>query len=212
VFATSSYQYIQTWKNSITLWDNVISLYPDVAKPYALRGTFKGKSGDLEGSLKDFEHALALDTTYAPTYEGLGNIYGAKGQAPKALQMFEKALSLDPKNGKSYYNRAVANLQLNRLDLVLPDLDQALALAPNSTPDIQALRGFVQIQQKQYDAAIASYNQTIQLRPDANAYYYQGIAYLNNNQPEKARANFLKALQLNPKLSEAQQYLDKMGN
>lgn len=211
-FATSSYQYIQTWKNSITLWDNVINLYPDVAKPYALRGTFKGKSGDLAGSLKDFEHALALDTTYAPTYEGLGNIYGAQGQAPKALQMFEKAIKLDPKNGKSYYNRAMANVQLNRLELVLPDLDQALALAPNSTPDIQSLRGFVQIQQKQYDAAIASYNQVIQLRPDANAYYYQGIAYLNNNQSEKARANFLKALQLNPKLSEAQQYLDKMGN
>ncbi|MBK9458329.1 MAG: tetratricopeptide repeat protein [Sphingobacteriales bacterium] len=73
----------------------------------------------------------------------------------------------------------------------------------------RGLCAVVQIQQKQYDAAIASYNQVIQLRPDANAYYYQGIAYLNNNQPEKARANFLKALQLNPKLSEAQQYLDK---
>jgi len=48
--------------------------------------------------------------------------------------------------------------------------------------------------------------------PDANAYYYQGIAYFNNNQPQEARTNFSKALQLNPKLSEAQQYLDKMGN
>ncbi|MBK9458330.1 MAG: hypothetical protein IPN94_02550 [Sphingobacteriales bacterium] len=97
VFATSSYQYIQTWKNSITLWDNVISLYPNVAKPYALRGTFKGKSGDLEGSLKDFEQALALDTTYAPTYEGLGNIYGARASPSPSPKCSKRPLKLAPK-------------------------------------------------------------------------------------------------------------------
>ena len=212
IFAGLSYQYIQKWKDTVALWDNVIELYPSIAKPYALRGVFKGKSGDLEGSLKDFELSLKLDTAYAPTYEGLGNIYGAKGQAQKALEMFEKALQLDPRNGKSYYNRAVANLQLNKIDLVLPDLAKALELSPNNAPEIYALQGFVQLQQKQYSAAIALYSQSIQLKPNANSYHYRGVAYFNNNEPNNARTDFLQALQLNPNLTESQQYLNKLGN
>lgn len=207
LFAVRTHNYIPAWKNTLALWDNVIQYYPDVAKPYTLRGTFKGKSGDLAAAIKDFEHALSLDTVYAATYEGLGNAYGFQGQPQKALAMFEKALQYDPNNGKSYYNRALANVQLQQFDRVLPDLDRALELTPNRAGEIASLRGYIYLQQKKYADAVNAYGQALQIQPTAAAYCYRGVAQMNLNNHTAARADLQRALQIDPNMAEAKQYL-----
>lgn len=212
LFAIQAKHYTKAWKDTIVLWDNVINLYPNTSNAYTMRGTYKGKNGDLNAAVKDFEHALSLDSTYAATYEGLGNVYGYQQQPQKALEMFEKALQYDSNNGKSYFNRALANVQLEQYERVLPDLDRALTLTPNRAMEILSLRGFTYLKLQQYPQSIEAYSQSLKAQPNnASAYLYRGMAYYNNNNKENAKTDFNKALQLNPKLSEAQQYLNLLG-
>jgi tetratricopeptide (TPR) repeat protein len=53
------------------------------------------------------------------------------------------------------------------------------------------------------DAAIASYDKSIDLRPTADAYNHRGVAYFDKGEYERAIDDYTEALRLNPTLAEA---------
>ena len=64
---------------------------------------------------------------------------------------------------------------------------------------------------KQYDQAILEFQKALKLDPgNARILYNLGIIYESKEDIEIAKTFYLKALELDPKLEEAQKYLDKL--
>ena len=51
-----------------------------------------------------------------------------KGDLNAAIQDYTEAINVDPSNAKSYYNRAIAKMAMNRSDEALKDLQIASKL------------------------------------------------------------------------------------
>ena len=64
---------------------------------------------------------------------------------------------------------------------------------------------------KQYDEALSEFQKALKLDPqDARILYNLGIIYESKEDIEIAKTLYLKALELDPKLEEAQKHLDKL--
>ena len=64
---------------------------------------------------------------------------------------------------------------------------------------------------KQYDEALSEFQEALKLDPgNARTLYNLGIIYESKEDIEIAKTLYLKALELDPKLEEAQKHLDKL--
>jgi Flp pilus assembly protein TadD len=59
-------------------------------------------------------------------------------------------------------------------------------------------RGIAYADKRDYDRAIADYNQAIRLNPNSSAYNNRGAAYYNKGNKTQAWADYNKALELDP--------------
>ncbi len=190
---------IETWRNSDTLWTNVIDLHTingnvlqqNMEQPLSIRGNYYGKMSEktanqtesmqyINKAFEDFENAARLGSKRAEVYEGMGNTYGRRGyqmqlegKAELAKQQFEKAL-------KNYnlaleYKANKGSTYFNRAITY-----SILGLHLN---------------------AIEDYTLSIQFQPQQiqKATVNRGISYLKTKQFEAAVQDFNTALQYNPK-------------
>ncbi|MDR1574716.1 MAG: hypothetical protein LBS37_01810 [Treponema sp.] len=81
--------------------------------------------------------------------------------------------------------------------------------APPRTSRTFLDQGITSASRGDYDLAIADYTRTINLNPnDSYAYNYHGYAYLMKDDESRARADFLKALQIDPNNAAARKNLN----
>ena len=195
-FSFLSYQTFQAckiWKNSESLWTNVINQFPyeqyaKVFRAYQNRGNYYGKNGRIEESLKDLNIAVQLEPNESKTYESLGNAYGSINQLDKALSFYKKAIELDPKKASLYFNRAVVFSQQRKFSEAFQDYQKALDLG-QELYSILPNRAFANMEAGNLDAALADYNSLIQYNPNNLRFYlFRGKLYFK-------RTNFAAAIQ-----------------
>ena len=65
--------------------------------------------------------------------------------------------------------------------------------------EAKKLKGNEEFKKKNYAAAVGLYTEGIQLDPSQDVLYSnRGLSYMNLNEPEKAKMDFSKAIELNP--------------
>lgn len=208
-----SMQQVDTWKNTETLFNRVISIYPTQDRPYATIGNYLGKKGRIDEALQYMEKAVELGSKRGDLYEGLGNAYGSKQQFDKALSYFNKGIEFEPTKWGLYYNRAITYLMLNRSAEAFPDFEKTLELAPHKKQDVLFNRGRAYINTQKYTEALRDLDELLALlpQPNAEAYYLRGIAKHGLNDKQGAIDDYRKALQLNPQLTDAVTKLTALG-
>ncbi|MFK8102428.1 MAG: tetratricopeptide repeat protein [Saprospiraceae bacterium] len=191
------------WKNSETLWTNVIEQFPytDYAKvfrAYQNRGNYYGKNGRIEESLSDLNIAVQLEPNESKTYESLGNAYGSQNQLEKALSFYQKAIALDPSKASLYFNRAVVFSQQKRFNEAFRDYQKAIDLGQDLYT-VLPNRAFAQMEAGQFAAALADYNSLIQAQPNnARFYLFRGKVYFKQANYPAAIQDFQIYVNANP--------------
>ncbi|CAG0994598.1 hypothetical protein MTYP_02472 [Methylophilaceae bacterium] len=106
------------WKDSISLWDRQIAVYPGkVPHAYNLRGlAYDEQKRHLE-AIADFDMAVALDPGYAYAYNNRGNARKAIGEFGKAIDDYLKAASIAPHLAEPYINLSVAYSETGEMEL-----------------------------------------------------------------------------------------------
>jgi tetratricopeptide (TPR) repeat protein len=202
---------VKVWKNSETLWSQVLQYYPKEDLALANRGNHRGKTGNIEGAIADFEKAIADGCLRADVYEGLGNSYGTlSNQKPdqkeallaKAIAMYQKALELEPQKGNIHFNLGISQLQTNPVQSVHA-FTEALRLMPYKEMEILPVLGLSLLNAGKYQDAIQTITQAIEKGVETEfVYYYRGLAYYGMGDTPNAVADFNKALSINPKNQE----------
>jgi len=178
VLAVQAKSRVSIWKNSDTLWSDVIEKYPyEVEVAYKNRGNYWGKEhGDAAKAYENYVVLKHMNSKDTKVYSNMGNVYAMRNQADSAMWAYTKAIELDGKNEEAYINRGITYAMMKQYDQALSDFNHAEQITGPSVSILQN-RSYSYLASGQYDKALADYNQFIQLQPNnAQAYYYRGLA------------------------------------
>ncbi len=140
-FSALAYGRTAVWRDTLSLFDDVIEKGHGSAWVYGTRGLVKLHAGDLAEARRDLDRALALDPDYTPGLCYRGVVHYLLREYPAALADLDRAIALAPATSGAYRDRGKVKLALRDEVGALADFDRAVALDPGS--DAGALRAAV---------------------------------------------------------------------
>jgi tetratricopeptide (TPR) repeat protein len=196
-FIVLTFQRTKVWKNSETLWTDVIRHYPESHRAYMSRGMHYFTKNQDDLAIADFTKSLTYHPNYSPSLEYRGRIYDRLNQNELAYNDFNQLVHIEPQNDNAYLLRGRVLAKLNKVDEAFGDFNKTLELAPNN---IYALnnRGTLFFNKKQdYSSALKDFNKAIDLDPRyKKAYLNRSRCYYMINNKIKALEDALKAQNL----------------
>jgi tetratricopeptide (TPR) repeat protein len=192
------------WKDSITLWDDVIDKFPDYYKAWNQRGMAKADEvGDYQAALLDYNEAIKLNPDFATTYINRGFAYMQLGNITAAMNDYNKAIEILPDYSMAYNNRGIAKANNSDLDGAIADFTKAIEIDENHV-SAYTNRGLARSSKQDWEGAMADFNTAIDIQPNyAAAYNYRGLAYSRERKLDLAFADFNTCLELMPNHAEA---------
>jgi Flp pilus assembly protein TadD len=192
VYACITYQRCGVWKDSLTLWNDVITKYP-VAFAYNHRGVAYHAQADYTSAIRDYSRAIMLEPAYAMAYNNRGLSYQAVKNNDGAIKDFTEAIKLDPTFAQSFTSRGIAYHAKGDYDRAISDYTQAIALNPKYVKAYLD-RGAAFQFKGDYDQAISDYSQAILFDPRfPEAYTDRGLAYYAKGDDGRALDDLKKA-------------------
>ena len=170
---------------------------------YLRRGYEKNLSGDYEGAIQEFTHAIHLDPTDAKTYRNRGLAKSKLIHHFAAILDYDVAIRLKPNNAIAYNNRGLAKNELGQHFAAIADYDAAIRLDPDDGVAYYN-RAITKHELGECSDAVADYDAAIRLKPNnVFAYNNRGLAKDDLGQHFAAIADFSEAIRLNPDDTDA---------
>ena len=190
----STWKRSQAWKDSLSLWGDVLDKYPDAATAYNNRGEFFMSQAEYSKALANFILAINARTKYPynPEYKyyylNLGNALRALGREQEAIAVFEKLI----KETEAYFS--LSNIK----DLIGND---KVTAANRKALEAGAYFNLGNIKDSHGDKnkAMELYIKAIELDPRMlYAHDYLGALYLNLKRLPEAQRELAKVIEIDP--------------
>lgn len=192
--SVTTYARCDVWKDSITLWSNVLEQFPNVGVALNNRGNIYGKEmGDLDRAMADFNRSIQYDPAYENAYVNRGIVYCLRGKFDLAIPDFNKALELKPDYFDARFNRGIAYTQTNEFEKAIADFN---FLEKDNKEDARIFmcRGRAYSLSKRYDEALNNFNRAIELNPEyPEAWYNRASANYNKSRYKEAYRDVMEA-------------------
>ena len=202
-FVALSFGRAQTWKNSISLWNDAIKKYPRCYLAYEDRAVYYSNTGSIDNAIDDFTKAIEIKIDFSDAYYNRGNAYMKKGLNDKAIEDFSNAIKYAPDYAKAYNNRGYIYDNHRYYDKAVADYSKALQI-DSAFPKAYNNLEMVYLKQGLYDRVISDYTKTIKSNPnDTAAYCNRGMAFMNKKLYDQAIEDFTKVIILKPDFVDA---------
>ncbi|MCG3165216.1 MAG: hypothetical protein POELPBGB_00978 [Bacteroidia bacterium] len=202
-FARITFERTAVWKNSETLWTDVINKYPTVEVAYKNRGNYFGQNGRHDEALKDYAVFLKMNQRDPNIYVNYGNVMNLKGENDKALEAYNKALTLDPNNFQALMNRGNIQGTFKRYEEAIADYNRVQQLDPNFM-QLYFNRGLTYLNSGNALKSIDDFNTLLKSEPEnVPAWLNRGVAYFQAENYEAALSDFMHAIKLQGNNGEA---------
>lgn len=200
VLSWITFHYNKTWKNTGTLWANVISRYPYESDVHYQMGKYLAENSHYDEAMSELNLAIKLNVKNGEAYIYRGNIFGINGQHELALADYNKAEELKVNNIDVYVNRAITYSILKNYEKAFPDYEKALKNAFSAKSKIYLNRALAYLGYGDADKAIEDCNAVLALSTVKNdeAYIYRGIAQHRKKNFEEAIVDYDRAIKINP--------------
>jgi tetratricopeptide (TPR) repeat protein/tRNA A-37 threonylcarbamoyl transferase component Bud32 len=183
---------------ALAVLDLAARLGPPSRAYHLLRARYLGQAGDAAAVAAEEEKGAALPTTTPAGYFLLAREAFKRGDLPRARALFVKVLELQPSHFWAQYYLALGCLrdQPARPGEARALLTACLSLRPEFTY-LYTLRGFVNAQLREDEAAEADLQKALEGNPNAltrfTAYSNRGILRARQGRFEEAAADFRRA-------------------
>ncbi|MEI8068052.1 MAG: tetratricopeptide repeat protein [Candidatus Shapirobacteria bacterium] len=128
-------QSVRESKAAISLSGNNSAYWANLAVIYkSLIGLVDGSA---DWSLQAYQQAVALDPINPLLNLDLGGLYFAGNKLDEAKRVFEEVVTNKNDFANGWYNLAYTNKKMNKIDVAVSQLDQALKLVPADSADYQ---------------------------------------------------------------------------
>jgi len=179
---------------------------PNVAGFHSSLAIFYVRQNRTEQAIGEYNAALQKAPDSLSALIGLGIIYDAQKKFDKAKDYYQKALKINPKFVPAANNLAYLYAEKGE------NIDEALTLAQSAKeqfpddPHISDTLGWIFYKKNIYTRAITYLKEANEkMKDNAIMRYHLGMAYFKNGDKELAKKELRRALELDPKLSSAEE-------
>jgi protein O-mannosyl-transferase len=218
VLGTLTALQVSRWRDTMTLFEQTLSVTSDNLVIHYNFGHFLGQQGKYDEAVPHFAEALRIKPDFFDALINMGASLMEQGKSAEALSYYRRALDVEPDNAKAHMQLALALIKQEKGDDALRQAYKALELAPNDA-DIRTNLGLMLARRNSLSEAEAQLNEALRLNPNsAEAHNNLGLVFLIAGQPEKGLPHFSTALRLKPNftvasdnLRRAQRQIDARG-
>jgi tetratricopeptide (TPR) repeat protein len=188
--------FLRDYKKTIELADRALKVDVHNARSYFIKGFAFMESGDTSKAISSFQTATEQDPDYYEAYLHLGQIFAAK-HSKLAVNYFGNAANIRPKSTEVYYDLALFYQDNNQIPKAVETYTNLLKL-DSAYSDAHYNLGYISFKfDKKYEEAIAHFTQAITFdRKMAKAAYMRGLCYEALKQIDKAKAQYMFAIQV----------------
>ena len=198
ILMSISYNQTSKWKNSISLFTDVVKTYPECSLGWTNKGLAMFDEGRYEEAIVDYEKAIEYNSLGVFAYNNMGLAYSAKGDQEKAISLYSKAIEMRPDLSQAYYNRADAYSKTGDSEKSIEDYTKYISLNPSSAKAYIS-RGIVIAKSGNFSDALSDLNQAILLdNKNPQAFLNRGVIYLNLRNFDAAINDFNSTLRFRP--------------
>lgn len=162
--------------------------------------------GKRDEAVESYEKAIAIKPDWAEAYANIGSARSQQGNIDAAITHYQKALALKPELAVLNYNLGNSFLQLYNYEAGITHYRKALEVNPE-WPEVHANLGNAFSMLGELEAADSSYQQALKFKPDWAEVYCRMGHIKKQDKPLEAIEHFQRAIEINPKYSEAHQQL-----
>ncbi len=203
VFVYAVHERCAVWKNSETLWTDVIGKYPS-GVAYNNRGHAYYLNHDYARALEEYNTGLLRYPSYEEIYSNRGVLHDALGDHARAMEDYNRAIAINPRFAKAYNDRGLSYCAHGDYVLAMNDLDRAIAL-DSGFADAWNNRGLDYYLNRNYDRAMNDFMRALALNPECpEAWFNKGRVYQARNDPDQALVCYTRAVAIDS--SHAQAY------
>jgi tetratricopeptide (TPR) repeat protein len=205
IFIVGAGTYIRNmaWATERSLWEDAMHKAPNSHRPlHNLAWAYYTKTGQYDKAIELYKKSLDLRTNNNvanPTaMSNLALLYVQKENYRKAIELWQNALELLPDNDVIRHRYVIGLIEMKNWDTALDNLDQLLGRHPAHF-DYHYLKGYVLLNQKQYEAALQYFEQCLNLVAE-NQQALIGAGICNNlmGHYDRAEAIFSRVLKFAP--------------
>ena len=186
------------WKDSITLWSDVISSHGDIALPYKMRGLAYRQAAGPDEAREDFSRSLAINPLQQDVLVMRGVVLKESNRFDEALRDYEEAIRIDPSYTLAYNNRGALFLAMKRFDKAISDFAFILKQSPY---DVMACynMGNACLESGDAETSIGYFSRVISANAaHEGAYSNRGTAYLKVGNLPAAINDYGAVIRLTP--------------
>ena len=162
--------------------------------------------GKRDEAIDSYEKAIAIKPDWAEAYANIGSARSQQGNLDAAITYYQKAVELKPELEVLHSNLANSFLQQGKYESAITSYQTALKIKPDWA-DVHANLGNAFSMLGKLEEAQASYQEALVFKPNWAEVYCRMGHIQKQDKPLEAIANFEKAIECNPKFSEAHQQL-----
>jgi protein O-mannosyl-transferase len=198
VYALLSFRQMGIWRNSVTLFQDIIRQYPDFYMAYVNLGSAHEKEKRYEAALTAYTKALQLNAANDQAWYNTGNVLLALNRPGDALEPMKRALEVNPTFTKAWNNLGSVWFKLGQYDSAVSCYRQALSLEPTYLSATGNL-GQALLRQGNGVDALQTLERALSIQPGEMVYLLQaGEAAGMLGDSIKEEQYYLKALALHP--------------
>jgi len=153
-----------TWKDSRSLFTQVLACYPDSYVSHTNIGTELYKEGDVSGAMGEYEKAVSIRPD-GTAYYNIGQIHLSYGRTSDAIAAFRKSIEASQKDPDPFTYLGVLLLEQGNSVEAQSLLTQAHALK-STMPQTSYYLGVLASQQGKREEALALFKESIALGMD----------------------------------------------
>lgn len=200
----TTYKRCDVWQDSLTLWDNTLEQFPNVATALNNRGKYYGEHlQKYDEAMRDLSKSIVSDPNYELAYNNRGIVYSIRKQYDLAIADFDKAVALKPTYMEAIHNRAIALASTKQYDRAIGDFSKIIVENPEKAESYVA-RGYTYLQVGKYNDGLNDLNKAISLNPnDGNAYVNRSQANYLLKQYKLAATDLQTAISLGAQVDPA---------
>ena len=187
LFAGLTYARIPVWKNSVSLWTDIIEKDPTAADAFTNRGQYYESTGENDKAFLDFSESIKLQPNIPGGYHNRSVSYFNRKDFANALKDNQKVLDIDPKHTDALVNRGDIFFNIDQNDSAIFYYKKALEVTPGfAKANFDC--GATYLKMKNYQAAAECFKSATETIHDyVDAYTYLALSYIHLNKIEEAQ-------------------------
>ena len=204
------YLYMQKYEESIRNANEALRIDKRRAKAYFIKGFVYKETKDTARAISNFQTCIEQEPANYDAMIQLGNLYATHND-PLALQYYNSALKLQPHSVEALYDRGLYHQNTGSIDKAINDYNELLKIDPSYGFAYFNLGYIAMKHEKDYRKAIPLFTNALAHESHyVEAYYNRGVCYENIGETEKAKADYLEALNIFPTYELAKKALKNL--